>query len=66
MQAELAKMTGMSRSHIYQIEQGNRSISLLNLISIATTFELPVSSLLAPLETSQALKVLPSKDIAEG
>ena len=65
MQAELATMTGVSRSHICQIEQGNRSISLLNLLSIATTFALPVSSLLAPLETSQALDVLPPKNTTE-
>lgn len=65
LQVELATMTGVSRSHICQIEQGNRSISLLNLLSIATTFALPVSSLLAPLETSQALDVLPRKNTPE-
>ena len=55
LQAALAKMTGVSRSHICQIEQGNRSTSLLNLLSIAKAFELPVSSLLAPFETHPAV-----------
>jgi len=66
LQAELATMTGVSRSHICQIEQGNRSISLLNLLSIATTFALPVSSLLVPLESSEALDVFPPKNTTEG
>lgn len=65
-QAGLATMTGMSRSHICQIEQGNRSVSLLNLVSIATAFELPMSSLLAPMETYQTLGILPTKDTSEG
>lgn len=65
IQTALAAMTGVSPSHICQIEQGHRSVSLLNLISIAAAFGLPISSLLEPLDTDPTLSVLPSKDISE-
>ena len=64
-QAALATMTGLSPSHICQIEQGHRSVSVLNLVSIATALGLAVSSLLAPLDTYQAPDVLPRKDTNE-
>ena len=50
-QPVLATMTGMSTSHICQIELGNRSVSLRNLVSIAAAFEIHMSSLL-PLDSS--------------
>ncbi len=64
-QAALATMTGLSPSHICQIEQGHRSVSVLNLVSIATALGLSVASLLAPLNTYQASDVLPRKDTNE-
>jgi transcriptional regulator with XRE-family HTH domain len=64
-QVALATMTGLSPSHICQIEQGHRSVSVLNLVSIATALGLSVSSLLAPLDTYQASDVLPRKDTNE-
>lgn len=66
VQKALAAMTGVSPAHICQIEQGHRSVSLLNLISIATAFGLSVSSLLEPLDTYQTFSSLPSKDSSEG
>jgi len=60
-QVALAAMAGVSPSHLCQIEQGHRSVSVLNLVSIARAFGLSVSSLLVPLDTYQALDVLPPK-----
>ena len=60
-----AAMAGVSPSHLCQIEQGHRSVSVLNLVSIARAFGLSVSSLLVPLDTSQALDILPPKDTSQ-
>jgi transcriptional regulator with XRE-family HTH domain len=64
-QVALAAMAGVSPSHLCQIEQGHRSVSVLNLVSIARACGLSVSSLLVPLETSQARDVLPLKDTSQ-
>ena len=49
----LAARTGLRYSYIYDIEQGHRNLSVLNLVRITQALELSVASVLAPLETYQ-------------
>jgi DNA-binding XRE family transcriptional regulator len=52
-QTTLATMTGLSPTYIGEIEQGQRSLSVLSLLRLAEALELPVAHLLAPLEPHQ-------------
>ena len=52
-QLTLAARTGLSPTYIYQIEQGQRNLSVLSLLRIAEVLGLSVVHLLAPLGTSQ-------------
>ena len=50
-QHTLATLTGLDSSYISEIERGQRNVSLLSLLRIAEALHLPVSRLLAPLDT---------------
>jgi DNA-binding XRE family transcriptional regulator len=50
-QQTLAALTGLDSSYISEIERGQRNVSLLSLLRIAEALHLPVSRLLAPLDT---------------
>ena len=50
-QHTLATLTGLDSSYISEIERGQRNVSLLSLLRIAEALHLPVSHLLAPLDT---------------
>jgi transcriptional regulator with XRE-family HTH domain len=52
-QPTLAAKTGLSATYIYQIEQGQRNLSVLSLLRIAEVLGLSVAHLLAPLGTCQ-------------
>ena len=51
-QQALATVTGLDASYIGEIEQGHRNVTVLSLLSIAKALDLPLSHLLAPLDTS--------------
>jgi transcriptional regulator with XRE-family HTH domain len=51
-QQALAAVTGLDASYIGEIEQGHRNVTVLSLLSIAKALDLPLSRLLAPLDTS--------------
>ena len=51
-QQALATVTGLDASYIGEIEQGHRNVTVLSLLRIAKALDLPLSRLLAPLDTS--------------
>lgn len=50
-QHTLAALTGLDSSYISEIERGQRNVTVLSLLRIAEALHLPVSQLLAPLDT---------------
>ena len=50
-QHALATLTGLDSGYISEIERGQRNVTLLSLLRIAEALHLPVSRLLAPLDT---------------
>ncbi len=52
-QRALAARTGLNKSYIGQIEQGQRNVSVLSLLRIADALGLSVAHLLAPLDALQ-------------
>jgi transcriptional regulator with XRE-family HTH domain len=50
-QRALAPLAGLDPSYIGQIEQGRRNVTVLALVQIAQALQVPVSHLLAPLDT---------------
>jgi len=50
-QQALAATTGLHAMYISGIERGRRNVSVLTLLRLATALQLPVSTLLEPLET---------------
>jgi transcriptional regulator with XRE-family HTH domain len=49
-QEELAELTGLHRTYIGGIERGERNVSMLNLVRLARTLEVPLSVLLEKIE----------------
>jgi transcriptional regulator with XRE-family HTH domain len=49
-QEELAELTGLHRTYIGGIERVERNVSMLNLVRLARTLEVPLSVLLEKIE----------------
>jgi len=49
-QEELASILGMHRTQLGHIEQGKKDCRLSTLLRLAESLELPISSLLSPLD----------------
>lgn len=62
LQAVLASKIGVAASYICHIEQGHRSLSVLNFVRMATALELPVACLLTSMDPSQASLCRTSQD----
>jgi len=59
-QESLAAHTGLSLTYISEVERGRRNVSVLALLGIAAVLQVPVATLLQPLETRPEL-FLPSQ-----
>jgi DNA-binding XRE family transcriptional regulator len=59
-QEVLAAHTGLSLTYISEVERGRRNVSVLALLGIAAVLQVPVATLLQPLETRPEL-FLPSQ-----
>lgn len=57
----LAAQTGLDQSYVGEIERGERNVSVLNLVRLADALKLPVTHLLAPVDTYQS----PSPPLSE-
>lgn len=49
-QEELAFQVGLHRTYIGSVERGERNISLINIVKIAKTLQIPISQLFEELE----------------
>ena len=52
-QQALATKAGLHHTYVSDIELGQRNVSVLSLLRLATALHLPLSSLLVPLEAHQ-------------
>jgi DNA-binding XRE family transcriptional regulator len=59
-QESLAAHTGLSLTYISEVERGRRNVSVLALLAIAAVLQVPVATLLQPLEIRPEL-FLPSQ-----
>jgi transcriptional regulator with XRE-family HTH domain len=58
-QAEIAKRTGLDRTHIGEIENGKMNVTTLNLLRLAAALQIPPSHLFHSLDTRPELYALP-------
>jgi transcriptional regulator with XRE-family HTH domain len=49
-QEELADRAGLHRTYIGSVERGERNISLLNIVALAHTLEVPIATLFIGLD----------------
>jgi transcriptional regulator with XRE-family HTH domain len=60
-QEVLAAHTGLSLTYISEVERGRRNVSVLALLGIAAVLQVPVATLLQPLETHPE-RMLPQQE----
>jgi transcriptional regulator with XRE-family HTH domain len=61
-QADLATRAGLHRNYISQVEHGQRNVTFLNLLRLASALQVPPSQLLQPLDTRPDLAPPPLRD----
>jgi len=60
-QRVLAARVGLTRTYVSAIEQGQRNVTIWTLLLIAAALQVPLSTLLQPLEDHPELYALPRK-----
>jgi transcriptional regulator with XRE-family HTH domain len=61
-QRVLAARVGLTRTYVSAIEQGQRNVTIWTLLLIAAALQVPLSTLLQPLEDHPELYVLPAPE----
>ena len=61
-QRVLAARVGLTRTYVSAIEQGQRNVTIWTLLLIAAALQVPLSTLLQPLEDHPELYALPAQE----